>query len=133
MDSTAVTAGTDATATSYNNLRKDLVLAKTIEASEADAATITIDWSDATKGKIRTITIAGNRTLAFSNVVAGQFLILRIIQGGAGGFALTYPADVDFSFGVEPPLSVTAGDIDWLVFYAKTTTTFDAFHSGTNI
>jgi len=133
MDSTDVTAGTNATALQYNNLRKDLILAKAVGGTETDAATITIDWSDNTKGKIRTVTIAGSRTLAFSNVTAGQFLIVRIVQGGSGGYTPTYPADVDFSFGISPILSVTAGDIDWVVFYAKTASTFDAFHAGTNM
>lgn len=133
MDSSDVTAGTNATALQYNNLRKDLILAKAVAGTEIDAATITIDWSDTTKGKVRTVTIAGNRTLAFSNVTAGQFLILRVIQGGSGSYTLTYPANTDFSFGVSPILSVTVGDIDWLVFYAKTASTFDGFHSGTNI
>ena len=131
MDSSDVTAGTNATASQFNNLRKDLILAKSVASTETDAATITLDWSDKTKGKIRTVTLAGNRTLAFSNVTANQFLILRVIQGGSGSNTLTYPANTDFSYGVDPTLSTAVGDIDWLVFYAKTTSTFDGFQAGT--
>lgn len=134
MDSSEVTAGTDATASSYNNLRKDVVLGKTVQGTESDAATITIDWSDKTKGKVRSVTIGGNRTLAFSNVTVGQFLILRVTQGGTGSYTLTYPANVNWPYGVTPTLSTAVGDIDWLVFYCKVaggTPEFDAFQSGT--
>lgn len=134
MDSSDVTAGTDATALSYNNLRKDVILAKGVPGTETDAATVTIDWSDKTKGKIRTVTIAGSRTIAFSNVTVGQFLILRVIQGGTGSYTLTWPANISWPYGVVPTLSTAVGKIDWLVFYCKVagaTPTYDGFQSGT--
>lgn len=131
MESYEVTAGVNGVADDHNLLRKDLVLGKNIVGTESDGATITIDWSDKAKGKVRTVTIAGSRTLAFSNAVAGQFLILRVIQGGSGSYTLTYPAGTDFSYGVSPVLSTAAGDVDTIVFFATSSTTFNGFQVGT--
>lgn len=112
MDSSDVTAGTNGTATQYNNLRKDLVLGKNIQNAETDGATVTIDWSDKTKGKVRTITLGGNRTLAFSSPTQWQAIILRIIQDGTGTRTVTWPATSKNPYGIVPTLSTGPGDID---------------------
>lgn len=112
MDSSEVVAGTNATALQYNNLRKDKVLGKNVQGTETDGATITIDFSDKTKGRIRTVTIAGNRALAFSNPTQWQMIILRIIQDGTGGRTITFPAGSKFSYDVDPVLSSGANEID---------------------
>lgn len=112
MDSSEVVAGTNATATQYNNGRKDLVLGKHVAGTETDGATVTIDWSDKTKGKIRTVTLGGNRTLAFSNPTQWQTIILRIVQDGTGSRTVTWPATSKFPYAVTPTLSTGAADID---------------------
>jgi len=112
MDSSDVSAGVNATATQYNNLRKDLVLGKHIQNAETDGATVTIDWSSVLKGKVRTITLGGNRTLAFTNPTQWQAIILRIIQDGVGSKTVTWPATSKFPYAVIPTLSTGANDID---------------------
>lgn len=112
MDSTEVTAGTNATATQYNNLRKDMFMGKRLSGSETDGATITIDWSDTTKGVFRRITLGGNRTLAFSNPVLDQSIVLRIAQDGTGGRTVTWPGNITWPGGSAPTLSPGANKVD---------------------
>lgn len=130
VDSTDVTAGTNATATQYNNLRKDVVLAKAIQGTETYVSpTTTIDWSDLTKGKIRTITITGDITLAFSNVTVGQVLFIRVIQGAGGSHLLTWPT-IKWPGGAAPTLTTTAGAIDAFMIVCTATDTYDGYHAG---
>lgn len=117
VDSSDVVAGTNAKATDYNNLRKDLMLAKGIRGTETDAATITIDWSSITKGKTRDVTLGGNRTIAFSNVTVDQWLILNIIQDATGGRTVTWPAGFVWDSGSAPVLSTTPSVIDTIVIH----------------
>lgn len=131
VDSSNVTAGTNATALQFNNLRKDLVLAKAVAGTDADAATITVDWSDITKGKVRDITLGGNRILAFSNVTVGQFILLNIIQPPAGGpYTITYPAGIIWPYDEEYVLSEEASAIDALVFYCQSAGVYRVYPVG---
>ncbi len=111
-DSTDVVAGTNATATQYNNLRKDLVLGQGISGTETDGSTVTFDMSDKTKGNEREVTLGGNRTLAFSNVATRQRFIIHLIQDGTGGRTVTWPSGIKWPFGVVPTLSTGANKID---------------------
>lgn len=130
-DSTDVVAGTDATALEYNNLRKDLVLGKTVGLGvETYAASMTIDWSDKTKGKIRTITLTGNITsLAFSNAVVGQVLFLRCIQGGSGSYTVAFPT-AKWPGGSAPTLTTAVGAIDSFMFVCTAAGAYEAYHAG---
>lgn len=129
-DSSDVVAGTNGTATQYNNLRKDVVLAKAILGTETYAASMTIDWSDMTKGKIRTITLTGNVTsLAFSNATVGQVLFLRVIQGGAGSYTVAFPT-AKWPGGAAPTLTTTVGAIDAFMFICTAASTYEAYHAG---
>lgn len=135
MDSSEVTAGTNASALQYNNLRKDLILGNTIQGVDADGATITVDWSDDDKGKVRDITLGGNRTLAFSNAAAGQWLILNIIQDGTGSRTLNWPT-IKWPSGVEPPLSTDADAIDTFLIYCATaggSPVYRGYYAGFNL
>lgn len=116
VDSTDVVAGTNATATQYNNLRKDLFLGKQTIGAETDAATITIDLSTLAKGKIRTVTLGGNRTIAFSNPdAAGQSFILILKQDGTGNRTVTWPT-VKWVNSITPTLSTGAAKYDIFAF-----------------
>lgn len=126
-NSSDVTAGTNATATQYNNLRKDVILGVADLGSETDGATITIDWSDKTKGKIRSVTLGGNRTLAFSNVTIGQSIILRVKQDGTGGRTLDFPSGIIWRGSVEPTLIPTANKTDVFAFLCTGSGTYDGY------
>jgi len=128
MDSDDVVAGTNATATQYNNLRKDMFMGKRLSGTETDGATITIDWSDTTKGVIRKITLGGNRTIAFTNPVLDQSIVVRVAQDGTGGRTATWPGNITWPGGAAPTLSSAANKIDMFLFTCTnaSTPTFDA-------
>lgn len=127
-DSSNVTAGVNATATQYNNLRKDLVLGQKVTGTDSYAATINVDWSDLTKGNVRTITLTGNAILTFSNPAVGQLLYLRIVQDATGSRLITsWPTGVIWTNATAPTLSTTANRIDTLAFMCTAATpAFDA-------
>lgn len=129
-DSTDVTAGTNATATQYNNLRSDVVLAKAVMGTETYASpTTTIDWSDKTKGKIRSLTLTGNTTIAFSNAVVGQAILIRLIQDGTGSRTVTWPT-IKWPGGSAPTLTTTASKIDAFLIVCTAASTYDGYHAG---
>ncbi|MBU1110776.1 hypothetical protein KKB83_04110 [Patescibacteria group bacterium] len=114
MDSTNVTAGENATALEYNNLRKDLVLGKALSGDETDEATVTVDASDLTKGKIRDITLGGNRTILVTNAVKDQIIMLRIKQDATGSRVPSWSGSITISWygGTAPTFTTTANKTD---------------------
>jgi len=81
-----------------------------------DGATVTLDWS--TNNKFYT-TLAGNRTLAFSNIAVGQSVTYYVTQDGTGSRTLAMPSECA---GPAITLSTTAGVTDILVFSTATST-----------
>lgn len=116
MYSSDVTAGTDASSTQYNNLRKDLVLGMIQAGVDADAATITITATDTTKGKVRVITLGGNRTIAFSGFQANQSITLVLKQDGTGSRTVTWPT-MKWENVTAPTLTTTANRTDIITIY----------------
>ena len=89
-----------------------------------DAASITSDFA---KGNNFLVTIGGNRTLAApSNAVAGQSGSIYIIQDGTGSRTLGYNTVFQFVSATVPTLSTGAGDVDMLVYMARSAATIDA-------
>ena len=89
-----------------------------------DAASITSDFA---KGNNFLVTIGGNRTLAApSNAVAGQSGSIYIIQDGTGSRTLAYNTVWQFVSATVPTLSTGAGDVDMLVYMARSAATIDA-------
>lgn len=123
MNSADVAAGNDGTASQYNNIRKDLRLAVKDVITDADAATITFDMGTA-GGAIHKTTLAGNRTLAVSNLVAGQAFRLIIKQDATGSrvpvWFLSPGAGthaIQWSSSTVPTLTTTAAKTDIFDFY----------------
>ena len=84
-------------------------------ATLTDGATVTVDFADGNQGKV---TIAGNRTIAFSNAVEGQSYRLRIQQDGTGSRTVTWPSSgvtINWPGGTEPTLATTGGHADVIV------------------
>ena len=131
--STDVVAGTNATAVEYNNLRKDVVLGLNVAGTDADAATVTIDLSDKTKGKIRTITLGGNRTLAISNGTVGQAFMLRLVQDGTGGRTVTWFTTIKWPGGVAPTLTTDINKADVFGFIITSADNYDGFIVGQSL
>jgi len=130
VDSSAVTAGVNATAAQYNNLRQDALLAKNIIGIETDQATVTIDWSDITKGKIRDVTLGGNRTIAFSNVAVNQSLLINPIQDATGSRTITWPSGINWPGGTAPTLSTTANAIDSFLIVCTASGVYRGYFAG---
>ena len=132
INSADVTAGVNATATHYNNLRKDYVMGYMLDGAETDGATITIDWSAAAKGRIRNVTIAGNRTIAFSNATVGQAIAIRITQDATGSRLITWPT-IRWPAGVTPTLTTAANKTDMFLIYCIATNVYEGYIVGQNL
>jgi hypothetical protein len=134
MNSSDVVAGTNGTALQYNDLRHDLLLGQNILGAETDGATITFDFSDYTKGKIRGVTLGGNRVLAVSNVTSGQTFIIRLTQDGSGSRTVTWFSTITWAFGNSTPtLTTTGGKTDVFGFICTSTGNYEGYVLGQNI
>lgn len=132
VSSTDVVAGTNGTAPQYNNLRGDVVLGKNVYGVDTYGASIAIDWSDTTKGKVRTITLTGDPTITFSNYVVGQAIAIRFVQDGTAGHTPTLPSGIIYPSGSTPTFSSTPNAVDLLIFICTnaSTPTFDCYFGG---
>lgn len=98
--------------------------------ADADGATITFNMAT---GSRHGVTLGGNRTLAVSNVSAGQIFFLRLLQDGTGSRTVTWFSTITWAGAAAPTLTTTANRADLFIFYAKTSSTFDGFIVGQNI
>ena len=134
MGSIDVIAGQNATALEYNNLRSDLVLGKRKSGTETDSATITFDFSDKTKGSVRTVVLGGDRTLALDNVDVDQIFVIRLVQPSASaGKTVTWFSTIKWPDGVEPTLSTDVDVVDSFGFICTGTNEFDGYIVGQNL
>jgi hypothetical protein len=79
-----------------------------------DAPTISVDWS---KGKTQSVTLGGNRKLAFVNGHKGGHYTLILKQDATGSRIVTWPQSVHWP-GVTPPmLTTTANKKDYISFF----------------
>ena len=76
---------------------------------------------------------AGNITFTVSNMTAGQFFYVRILQDGTGSRTVTWFNTITWAGASAPTLTTTANRADLLAFFAKTSTTFDGFVVGSDI
>jgi hypothetical protein len=79
----------------------------------SDAATITWNYATSYSGSV---TLAGNRTLAITNMVANTFGVLKITQDATGGRTIAFPANSKFPNGLIA-LSTAANAVDILTFW----------------
>jgi len=112
-NSSAVVAGTNATADQYNNIRKDALLAVKDVTSDADGATITFNMATS---PIHKVTLGGNRALADSNVATGQGFIIILQQDGTGGRTVTWWGNIKWPEAVAPTLTTTPNRYDIFSF-----------------
>jgi hypothetical protein len=110
----------DGTLTDVNGKRllntDDLAKVYSTEQTITDGLTVTFDVS---KGVNAKVTLGGNRTLAFSNVIAGQTLVLKVIQDATGSRTLALPANCKVMNGGGGAVTLTAAAsaVDILTFY----------------
>jgi hypothetical protein len=77
--------------------------------TETDGATVTFDFDD---GNVQEVTLAGNRTFAFTNAKPGGRYMVKITQDATGSRTVTWPGNIKWSGGSAPTLTTTAGKTD---------------------
>lgn len=97
---------------------------------DTDGGTVTFDM---TTKALHQVTLAGNRTLAVTNVTAGQTFMLKLIQDGTGSRTVTWFSTILWPGGTVPTLTTGPNKADWFGFVAKTSSTFDGFIIGQNL
>lgn len=102
-----------------------------------DGATVTVD---AQFGATQRVTLAGNRTIAFSNFKTGQKVCLRLTQDGTGSRTVTWPSSgvtINWAGGSAPTLTTTASKADWIVLVCTDATggaeVYDAWVEAANL
>ena len=105
--------------TEGNDYRRRIILpvnninAPRLNVGELDTITynanITLDWL---APDMRSITLTGNITFAFSNIQVGRPLVLEVKQGTPGGQTVTWPSSVEWAGGSAEGPSSGAGDVD---------------------
>ena len=101
------------TATPQAGLEVTGDICNTSEIDDGDTgATQTTDW---TTGNHHKSTLTANCTYTFTAPGGAAFLALRMVQGGAGGFAPTFPGTVKLAGGSFTP-TAAAGSVDTIVF-----------------
>ena len=73
-----------------------------------------------TNGDRQKITISASTTLSWSGFVAGQIVVLQIIENGTGGYTIALPSG-KWSYGATGTFDTTANAINLLsIFYDGT-------------
>jgi hypothetical protein len=79
--------------------------------TNSDGATVTFNCATS---NIHTVTLGGNRTLALSNDIAGQVLLLHLKQDGTGSRTVTWFSGISWAGGSAPTLTTTINKTDTL-------------------
>lgn len=104
---------TPGSVTPLTSLTAALVTAPTfINAITADTDAATITFNMATSNW-HSVTLGGNRTLAFSGVVTGEDIGIILTQDATGSRTVTWPSGITWSYGGSAPtLQTVAGATD---------------------
>jgi hypothetical protein len=94
-----------------------------------DGATVTFNIATHAKWKV---TLGGNRTLAVSNAGTASSFTLKLIQDGTGSRTVTWWSGIDWSGGVAPTLTTTAGRYDVFTFLTDGSGSYTGFVAGQN-
>lgn len=83
-----------------------------------ETGTFALDWN---AGQKQRATLTGSITTlnitALDITPGAASLTLKLIQGGAGSFVVTWPAAVLWAGGAAPTLSTAPGAVDIVTFY----------------
>ena len=98
--------------------------------TDTDGATVTFDLDAGNKHRV---TLAGNRTLALSNVQNGHAFIIHLIQDGTGSRTVTWFSTINWAGGSAPTLTTTASKADTFGFLQTAAATYAGYVIGQNI
>ena len=130
-DSTAI-GRTLMTATDAADARGDLSLNQTLNTG-TDGLTVTFNIANGTDN-LHTVTLAGDRTLAVSNVDVGNRFIIRITQDGTGTRVPSWWSTINWADGgTSPTLTTTVSKTDVFGFICTAANTYDGFVLGQNM
>ena len=92
-----------------------------------DGATITFDMDESNN---HSVTLGGNRTLAVSNVDAGQKFTIRLRQDGTGSRTVSWWSGITWftSAGAAPTLKTDPDTIDYIGFICTSGGYYEGFH-----
>ena len=127
LDSSVVTTTGAQTLTNKTLTKPKTVQPYTDIVVAADAATVTFDLE---VGQAQTVTLGGNRILELDNEQVGQACIIRLVQGSGGSKTVTWWPTIKWSYGTEPTLSTTEGNVDVFGFFVTGSGTYDGFAMG---
>lgn len=86
----------------------------------------TINW-DVALGRVATVTLGGNRTVAAAtNQKVGTY-ILRVVQDGTGGRTLTWNGNFKWTAQTAPVLSTAIGAVDIFTFFSDGSKMYGSF------
>lgn len=130
--SSDVSAGVDIYAADHNNLRKDILLGGRIAESKAGAPIITLDFSDVTKGNIKTVNLDQDVTIRFSGItVYPTVFFVRFVQNSTGGFTATIDqTGVKYPSGSQAAVATGANEVTGFMFVCNATNDFDCYYAG---
>lgn len=80
-----------------------------------------------TASNVFSVTLAGNPTLAVSNVTAGQLFVVRLIQDATGSRTVTWWSGIKWPSGTAPTLTTTANSIDVFAFLCTGAGAYDGY------
>lgn len=98
--------------------------------TDSDGATVTFDLS---AGNKHLVVLAGNRTLALSNVQNGQAFVIKLTQDGGGSRTVTWFSTIKWPGNVTPTLTTTGGQSDVFGFIQTSSGNYDGFIVGQNL
>jgi hypothetical protein len=86
------------------------------------------------KSNTHMVTLAGDRTLAVTNVGVGQRFIVRLTQDAIGSRSVTWWSNISWAGGGTPPSLTSAGNkSDLIAFLCTSAGNYDGYILGQNI
>ena len=98
--------------------------------ADTDGATITFNKNTS---DFHSVTLGGNRTLALSNMAAGDRIVLRLQQDATGSRTVTFFTTIKWAGGSAPTLTTTPSKADMFGFLCTSAGNYDWFVLGQNI
>lgn len=91
-------------------LKRVSMVSDTIYDNGNSGSAISINWAN---GSTQKLTLTASTTLSYSNVSAGDYLSLWVVQGGSGSYSMAYPATTLQTGSAITALSTAVGSNDW--------------------
>ena len=98
--------------------------------TDTDGATITFDknaWD------FHRVVLGGNRTLALSNMAAGDKIVIDLVQDGTGTRTVTWFTTIKWTWWTVPTLTTTINKIDTFGFICTSAGNYQGYIIGQNL